>query len=305
MLGDFKTDARTRNEFLHLVRSAPLSHVGSSSGFGLSESVGHKGSRIFESDGVHLERTSEGSQLFDKMLGGHQPNTLRPLTTPHRTMGQALSEGAGAQDLPPPLAPRDPASTSAHSKPAAYSKGVHYSTLELGKEDMKFSAAHYTVFSATERERLHGHTHVVRVQLTGPVAADGMIANYALFKSRVRELCKKYDETYLVPANSPHIKVEFVEGASDAGKVRITHNGLSQELPADDVRVLPVANVTLEELSMLLLHEVVGEAPAGEGSWADSHQIIAVTVKVSSDGGRGQWASTSWSMERGFGCPVY
>jgi len=27
--------------------------------------------------------------------------------------------------------------------------------------------------TATERERLHGHTHVVRVQLTGPVAADG------------------------------------------------------------------------------------------------------------------------------------
>ena len=26
-------------------------------------------------------------------------------------------------------------------------QGVHYSTLELGKEDMKFSAAHYTVFS--------------------------------------------------------------------------------------------------------------------------------------------------------------
>jgi hypothetical protein len=27
MLGDFKTDARTRNEFLHLARSAPYSHV--------------------------------------------------------------------------------------------------------------------------------------------------------------------------------------------------------------------------------------------------------------------------------------
>ncbi|KAJ1474389.1 hypothetical protein T484DRAFT_1832500 [Baffinella frigidus] len=44
-------------------------------------------------------------------------------------------------------------------------KDVRYSTIEIGKEDMKFSAAHFTVFSAKERERLHGHTHAVKVQV--------------------------------------------------------------------------------------------------------------------------------------------
>jgi GTP cyclohydrolase I len=173
MLGDFKTDARTRNEFLHLVRSAPLSHVGSSSGQGLSEAVGAGGSRIFESDGVHLERTSEGAQLFDRMLGGHQPNTLRPMLKPHRAMGQALSEGAGAHDLPPPRDPpvpaAAPAATATASSRSSYATGKHYSTLEVGKEDMKFSAAHYTIFSATERERLHGQ--VVSVRLRGRMRA--------------------------------------------------------------------------------------------------------------------------------------
>ena len=159
MLGDFKTDARTRNEFLHLVRSAPLSHVSAGSGQGLSEAVGAGGSRIFESEGVHLERTSEGAQLFDRMLGGHQPNTLRPLSKPHRAMGQALSQGAGAHDLPPPLDAAPPAGGGGGQGVAhggSYRQGVRYSTLEIGKEDMKFSAAHYTIFSATERERLHG-----------------------------------------------------------------------------------------------------------------------------------------------------
>ena len=56
---------------------------------------------------------------------------------------------------------------------------------------------------------------------------------------------------------------------------------------------------------MLLLQEVVGVSPGGEGSWAETHDILAVTVKVSSDGGRGQWASTTWNMEKGFGCPVH
>ena len=34
-------------------------------------------------------------------------------------------------------------------------------TIELSKEYLKFSAGHFTVFSATERERLHGHNFSV------------------------------------------------------------------------------------------------------------------------------------------------
>ena len=34
-------------------------------------------------------------------------------------------------------------------------------TLYIDKESHKFSAAHYTIFSATERERLHGHNYSV------------------------------------------------------------------------------------------------------------------------------------------------
>ena len=106
--------------------------------------MGAGGSRIFESDGVHLERTSEGAQLFDRMLGGHQPNTLRPMLKPHRAMGQALSEGAGAHDLPPPRDLPAPPDAAAASSPFSYTKGVHYSTLEVGKEDMKVCADHVT-----------------------------------------------------------------------------------------------------------------------------------------------------------------
>lgn len=82
-------------------------------------------------------------------------------------------------------------------------RGLQYSTIELGKEDMKFSAAHYTVFSATSRERLHGHTHAVRVSLTGPVSDEGMVADYAVFKKLVRKQCDEWDERLLAP--SPQI----------------------------------------------------------------------------------------------------
>jgi 6-pyruvoyl-tetrahydropterin synthase len=65
----------------------------------------------------------------------------------------------------------------------------------------------FAVFSATERERLHGHTHAVKVSITGPVANDGMIANYAVFKKRVRDLCDAWDEYYLIPSRSPFVSV--------------------------------------------------------------------------------------------------
>ena len=42
-------------------------------------------------------------------------------------------------------------------------------TLELYKEEMKFSAGHFTIFSATERENLHGHNFSVYV---APCADD-------------------------------------------------------------------------------------------------------------------------------------
>ena len=43
---------------------------------------------------------------------------------------------------------------------------------------------------------------------------------------------------------------------------------------------------------MLLLQEVVGVSPGGEGSWAETHDILAVTVKVSFISNSVSFAST-------------
>ena len=49
-----------------------------------------------------------------------------------------------------------------------------FTTIDILKEDIKFSAAHFTVFSATERERLHGHNFHVGLSVTAPVGSNGM-----------------------------------------------------------------------------------------------------------------------------------
>ncbi len=47
-------------------------------------------------------------------------------------------------------------------------------TIEVSKEYLKFSAAHFTIFSATERERLNGHNFRVSAKITEPVGPNGM-----------------------------------------------------------------------------------------------------------------------------------
>ncbi|MFP2903776.1 6-pyruvoyl trahydropterin synthase family protein [Pyxidicoccus sp. 3LFB2] len=55
-------------------------------------------------------------------------------------------------------------------------------TIELHKEEMKFSAGHFTIFSATHRENLHGHNFTVYVALTGAVVENGLLSDYGPLK---------------------------------------------------------------------------------------------------------------------------
>lgn len=157
--------------------------------------------------------------------------------------------------------------------------------IELEKEDMKFSAGHFTVFSREHRERLHGHDFSVYVALTAAVQEDGLAFDYRGYKDLVRTLCAEWNEVFLLPGHSPHVTLE------DAGDRILVHHG-GERIPflKGDVLVLPVANVTVEELSRLLLRRILDSVP-------DEHRsrLHGVLVKVFS--GPGQSASAGWERE--------
>ena len=85
---------------------------------------------------------------------------------------------------------------------------VRTATIELHKDYLHFSAAHFTIFSATERENLHGHNFQVAAFLEGPINDDGLCFDYNEVKTRLKQLCDSLDETVLLPAESPHIEIE-------------------------------------------------------------------------------------------------
>lgn len=156
--------------------------------------------------------------------------------------------------------------------------------IDIAKEYLHFSAAHFTVFSATERENLHGHNFQVEASLRGRVGDDGLCFDYNIVKTKLRMLCDILDEVALLPGRCPHLDIRVAE----AYTVAVFNN---ERLPFlhRDVKVLPLRNVTVEELA----HWLIGELTADREIAA--LPVSDIELRVSS--GAGQWARASWTPE--------
>ena len=152
-------------------------------------------------------------------------------------------------------------------------------TLYIDKEAHKFSAAHYTIFSATERERLHGHNFSVSAMIAAPMGENGFAADYNVYKRRIKALCDELDEYLLLPANSPHQRVE-----EDGESYRVVFNNEEMRFLRSETLVLPILNTTVEEFAHYLLRRLL-DASRGEA-------LAEVQVCVAS--GPGQKGCARW-----------
>jgi 6-pyruvoyltetrahydropterin/6-carboxytetrahydropterin synthase len=152
-------------------------------------------------------------------------------------------------------------------------------TLYIDKESHKFSAAHFTIFSATERERLHGHNYSVSARIVAPMGDNGFSADYNVYKTRLARLCDELDEYMLLAGDSPYQTIE------EAGACyRVTFAGEEMLFLQGDTLVLPVRNATVEEFSRYLLQRLV-DLSAGD-------DLREIELCVAS--GPGQKGCTTW-----------
>ncbi len=154
-------------------------------------------------------------------------------------------------------------------------------TLYIDKEAHKFSAAHYTIFSATDRERLHGHNYSVSARIVAPMGPNGFSADYNVYKNRLKKLCDALDEYMLLPENSPHQALQITDD-----EVIATFDGQDLRFPRAETLILPVVNVTVEELAHYLLAQLLALSEPDEG-------LVEVEVGVSS--GPGQTGAAIWA----------
>ena len=157
-------------------------------------------------------------------------------------------------------------------------------TIEIHKEYLHFSCAHFTLFSATEREDLHGHNFQIGCEVEAEVDETGLCFDYNIIKDVMKALCAEIDEQMLLPGNSPWLSIEENDGMIFAlfGDERIPF------LPRD-VTVLPLRNITVEELAGWALQRVLN---------APEVQRLAVRkmlVRIAS--GNDQWARADWTRQ--------
>jgi 6-pyruvoyltetrahydropterin/6-carboxytetrahydropterin synthase len=156
------------------------------------------------------------------------------------------------------------------------------STIDISKEYLHFNAAHFTLFSATEREDLHGHTFYVAATIDSLVGDDGLAFDYNLMKSSIKALCDELDEKVLLPERSPHLQLER------SGDYLIARFA-GERIPflPRDVLTLPIRNITVEELAPWFLGRLRAEPRIL------ALPITRLALRVSS--GPGQWASAQWN----------
>ena len=158
--------------------------------------------------------------------------------------------------------------------------------IRLDKENMKFSAGHFTIFGPGERERLHGHNFKVAVVLHACVGDNGLCFDYGIYKQKVVALCRELNEYFLLPGRSPLLSIE-----AEGDAVVAVFGGERIPFLRGDVLVLPIANVTLEALAGYLLGRLLED-----GAAVAAHGIEAMEVSVAS--GPGQDATRRWKADR-------
>ena len=155
-------------------------------------------------------------------------------------------------------------------------------TLHIDKESHKFSAAHFTIFSETERERLHGHNYSVSARIVAPMGDNGFAADYNVYKQRLAALCDTLDEYMLLAGDSPYQQID-----DEGDYYRVTFAGVEMTFLKTDTLVLPIRNATVEEFSDYLLGQLL---IASEGD-----DLVEIELGVAS--GPGQRASALWRRD--------
>lgn len=159
---------------------------------------------------------------------------------------------------------------------------IQHCLIRIDKEDIKFSAGHFTLFADGTRERLHGHNFRVAAVVSTRVTNHGMAFDYNIVKRALRGLCAELDEYVLIPERAVGLNIQTIDRS-----VVIQVGGDEFRLPVGDVRLLPIRNTTVEELAAYLLGRLVAAEP-----WSAHWGVSEITIEVSS--GPGQSAQCAW-----------
>jgi len=125
-------------------------------------------------------------------------------------------------------------------------------SIEIDKEYLKFSAAHFLIFPDGTAERLHGHNYRVFVEIDAALSRFGLVVDFIQVKPVIREVVDALDEHWLLPGEHPELRID----TRADGIVEVRYRERYYAAPADDVIVLPINNTSAENLAWWVAGEL-------------------------------------------------
>ncbi|MDP7062082.1 MAG: 6-carboxytetrahydropterin synthase [Planctomycetota bacterium] len=130
--------------------------------------------------------------------------------------------------------------------------------IQIDKEYLKYSCAHFLIFPDGSAERLHGHNYRVYVEVGGPLSEFGLVLDFQKTKPLIRDLVDALDEHWLIPGEHH----ELTWNQRDDGVVEVRYRERYYAAPKEDVIVLPINNTSVENMAAWLgrqLYKSLGE----------------------------------------------
>ena len=149
--------------------------------------------------------------------------------------------------------------------------------VQLEKDTMVFSAAHFITFDGDTCESIHGHNYAVKAEVVGQLDENGYVCDFIALRDGLAEIVATMDHKVVLPAKHPMIKV-----VDDGKEVLVTFEQKRWVFPSEDCRILPIANTTAELMAGYIADNLKAKTKEKFGD-----QILQLIIGV--DENRGQW----------------
>lgn len=118
--------------------------------------------------------------------------------------------------------------------------------IDGGHSGIRFSACHF-IPRHEKCSRLHGHSYILRLRVTGDIGADGMVMDFVVLKKKLKAFAEMFDHKTILAGVSPDVKLTV-----DGDSVEAVTCGKRYVFPMMDVVIIDTVNTTAEEMTRLM-----------------------------------------------------
>lgn len=157
----------------------------------------------------------------------------------------------------------------------------------VANNSLHFAASHFITYGG-KCERLHGHNYSVSLELEGDLTPDGYVFDFVELKRIARLIVETLDHRFLLAMDNPHLQIRRVENTWE-----ICFREKRYVLPDQDVRPLPVDNITAERLA-----EYIWGETARELNLRGARNLTILTIGVEEAAGQSAYFSQRLGLEK-------